>query len=268
MRIKMSGLIFISYRRGDSLATTGRLYDHLKVRLGADRIFMDLDAIEPGLDFVEAIEQAVGRCDVLLAVIGSSWLRMLEDEKRRSSDHDDFVGLEIGAALKRNIRVIPILVDGTPMPRANDLPEELKPLVRRNAFELSHKHFGLDVERLIQVLERASIQVKTPASSSVGSEKVLPARLLEAEPVVSAEVGKESGIHERVAGEQQIAKPAPNRKIGKGTLVIALILFVLWALGFFAFHIAGGLVHIVLLLAVVMAVLFLANARTSSKGHL
>jgi hypothetical protein len=159
----MSGLTFISYRRDDSLATTGRLYDHLVARFGSHRIFIDIDAIEPGLDFVEVIERAVGRCDVLLAVIGARWLQSTQaDGRRRLEDPEDFVRLELGIALARDIRVIPVLVDGAAMPPASELPDELKPLARRNAIELGHVHFNSDIERLVQVLERVLAQAASP----------------------------------------------------------------------------------------------------------
>src|SRR5690349_13883457 len=138
----MSGQIFISYRRDDSLATTGRLYDHLVKHFSTDRVFMDVDTIEPGVDFVEAIEQAVSKCDILIAIIGPGWLSTSTNEGRRLDNPEDFVRLEIATALKRNIRVVPVLIDNTPMPQASDLPDDLKSLARRNAFELSNIRFG------------------------------------------------------------------------------------------------------------------------------
>jgi len=115
---QMNG-IFISYRRDDSAGHAGRLFDRLVARFGKRAVFMDVEGIEAGVDFVETIEMAVGGCDVLLAVIGRSWLDSRDSEgKRRLDDDQDFIRLETSAALARNVRVIPVLVEGARMPRA------------------------------------------------------------------------------------------------------------------------------------------------------
>jgi hypothetical protein len=138
----MSGNIFINYRRDDSSASAGRLYDRLAALFPKNQIFIDVDNLDPGVDFVEAIEQSVGSCDVLIAVIGKRWLISSDQEgSRRLDNPDDFVRLEIATALKRNIRVIPVLVDDASMPRASDLPDDLKSVVRRNAVEVSDTEF-------------------------------------------------------------------------------------------------------------------------------
>src|SRR5215475_13629783 len=112
---------------------------------------MDVDAIEPGLDFVKVLDEQVSGCDVLLALIGPSWVDARNEKgDRRLDDPDDFVAIEIAAALARDIRVIPILIDGARMPKASELPESLKPLVRRHAIELRHAQFGRDAEALIE----------------------------------------------------------------------------------------------------------------------
>jgi hypothetical protein len=152
----MSGPIFISYRRDDSSASAGRLYDGLKRHFASNQIFMDVDSLDLGVDFIEAIEEGVGSCDVLIAVIGKSWLISSDEEGRRRLDNpEDFVRIEIATALKRNIRVIPVLVDGASMPRSGDLPDDLKSLIRRNALEVSHNRFRTDSERLLVAVERA-----------------------------------------------------------------------------------------------------------------
>jgi len=152
----MSGQIFISYRREDSSAWAGRLYDRLHDRFPQNGIFMDVDNLPPGVDFVEALKTSVGACDVQVVVIGKHWL-MVRDEKRRRRlyNPEDFVRLEIATALKRAIPVIPVLVEGASMPRPGDLPDDLKPLVRRNALEVSHARFRTDSERLIRAVEQA-----------------------------------------------------------------------------------------------------------------
>src|ERR1700746_2449154 len=117
----MVARIFINYRREDSTATAGRLHDRLGQSFGRKTLFMDVDHIPPGVDFVTHLNDQVAACDVLLAIIGPNWL----------DAPDDFVAIEIAAALARDIRVIPVLVDGARMPKVSDLPKSLKPLVRR-----------------------------------------------------------------------------------------------------------------------------------------
>ena len=147
--------IFISYRREDSSAAAGRLHDRLREHYGRDSVFMDVDSIEPGLDFIEAIERTVSSCDILIALIGRQWLTITDaDGRRRLNDPSDFVRHEVATALKRNVRVIPALIQDTRMPRAEELPEALKPLTRRHALDLSDAHFHRDVDGLIETLDR------------------------------------------------------------------------------------------------------------------
>ncbi len=156
--------IFISYRREDSAGYAGRLYDRLSQHFGADNVFMDIDAIPIGMDFVEVIEEAVGSCDVLIALIGQQWLTTTDAQGRRRLDNpEDFVRLEIKTALDRNIRVIPALIRGASMPRPEDLPDVLQKLARRNALEISDR-FHQDVDRLIKELDKG-LGVAKPASA-------------------------------------------------------------------------------------------------------
>src|SRR5688500_6019930 len=107
------GRIFISYRREETAYPAGWLFDRLADEFGPGQIFKDADSIELGDDFVEVISTAVGSCDVLLALIGDEWVPITDAHgQRRLDDPDDFVRLEIEAALARKVRVIPILVDG------------------------------------------------------------------------------------------------------------------------------------------------------------
>src|SRR5829696_2255332 len=155
------GRIFISYRREDTAYPAGWLYDRLADRFGG-QVFKDVDSIELGDDFVQVITRAVGSCDVLLALIGDEWLTITdEDGRRRLDDPEDFVRVEIEAALTRNVRVIPILVDGARMPRAADLPPSLAKLVRRQALELSPARFDFDTGRLIRVLDTTLVELRT-----------------------------------------------------------------------------------------------------------
>lgn len=148
--------IFISYRREDTAYPAGWLSDRLKERYGKDQVFKDVDSIELGDDFVEAINNAVGSCAVLLALIGKRWPSITDKNgQRRLENPHDYVRLEIEAALERNTLVIPILVEGAQMPAADDLPESLASLVRRNALDLSPARFDSDTARLLKVLDKA-----------------------------------------------------------------------------------------------------------------
>src|SRR5262245_32220300 len=109
MTVAGDGGIFLSYRRQESSHLAGRLYDRLADRFGEDQVFMDVDTLEPGADFAEAIFRAVASCQVLLAIIGPAWLSSADGQGRRRLDEpDDIVRLEIEAALERGVRVIPI----------------------------------------------------------------------------------------------------------------------------------------------------------------
>jgi hypothetical protein len=146
--------IFISYRREDTSGHAGRLYDRLSTRFGASRIFMDVDTLQPGVDFVDVINQAIGSAGVLLAVIGRSWVRIQDQQgQRRLDDPNDFVRREIEGALVSDKRVIPVLVQGAPMPSEGQLPEPLRPLSRRSALELRDTDYQGGVEKLVRVLE-------------------------------------------------------------------------------------------------------------------
>jgi len=147
--------VFISYRREDTAGYAGWLNQLLSQHLGQHHIFRDIDSIEPGLDFVKIIEQEVGTCEVLIALIGKQWLHASDSTGRRRLDNrDDYVRNEIAIALSRNIRVIPVLVQGAAMPQAHELPADLSGLSRRNALELRDTSWQTDVDRLIKVLER------------------------------------------------------------------------------------------------------------------
>jgi hypothetical protein len=151
----MSGQIFISYRREESRWSARSLYDRLSGRFDRKQIFMDIDAIALGDDFVKAIEKTVGECDVLIAVIGAHWVTSTDEQNGRRLDNpEDFVRREIATALKRDIRVIPVLVDDALMPRSSELPDDLKPLVRRNALRVSDTGFDDDCRRLVAAIEQ------------------------------------------------------------------------------------------------------------------
>jgi len=150
----MSDHIFICYRRDDTAGYAGRLYDRLAARFGEERVFMDIDGIGLGTDFVEEIEKAVGSCKVQIVMIGRRWTSIKDSSGlRRLDDPDDYVRLEIETALKRRIRVVPALIGGAPMPTPEELPDSLKSLRRRQGIQISHAGFDGDVAQLIMKLE-------------------------------------------------------------------------------------------------------------------
>jgi hypothetical protein len=152
----------MSYRRQETEWPAGWLFDRLAEHFHGAEVFKDIDSIEFGDDFVEVITTAVQSCDVLLALIGDRWLTMTDDEGRRRIDNpDDYVRIEIEAALDRNVRVVPILIYGARMPRAQDVPPSLAGLVRRQALELSVSRFDDDVSRLLRVLDKTLAEART-----------------------------------------------------------------------------------------------------------
>ncbi|HKG40115.1 MAG TPA: toll/interleukin-1 receptor domain-containing protein [Conexibacter sp.] len=142
--------VFISYRREGTAMHAGRLYDAMAARFGEHNVFMDLE-MAPGVDFVERITTAVGSCRALLVVIGPEWMGA---GGSRIADPADFVRLEVETALRAaDVTVIPVLVEGARMPAPEELPEELRPLARRNAIELSDLRWRYDCQRLTAALD-------------------------------------------------------------------------------------------------------------------
>jgi hypothetical protein len=152
---RKSGRIFISYRRNETDFPAGWLYERLAAHFGPDQVFKDVDSIELGDDFAEVIANAVGACDVLLVLIGAQWLAITDEAgRRRLENSDDFVRLELEAALQRKVRIIPILVGKVRMPPAEQLPPSLGKLVNRQALELDPNRFEADTRRLVRVVEK------------------------------------------------------------------------------------------------------------------
>jgi hypothetical protein len=146
--------IFINYRRDDSPGVAGRLFDYLALKYSRHGIFMDVDAMKPGMDFAEQLDAQVSQCRVLLAVIGPRWFDARDQAGRRRLDSNrDYVRIELASALKRSIPVIPILVDGAAMPDEDSLSDDLRPLARRHALELRHTRFNSDADTIMRALE-------------------------------------------------------------------------------------------------------------------
>ncbi len=171
----MSG-IFISYRRDDSAAHAGRLYDRLAAHFGADRVFMDGDDIAPGADFAAQIEARVASCDAMVVVIGRDWLSSRNEQGQlRLNDPGDFVALEIATALRRRVLVIPVLVGAAKMPGAGNLRADLKGLAGRNALPIDDRDFQRDTDSLVAALEQR-LKVKTPAAKAAREKERLELR--------------------------------------------------------------------------------------------
>jgi hypothetical protein len=164
--------IFISYRRKEASYLAAWLHDSLVDRLGSGRVFLDIDSIRPGINFIEAITRAIDQCAVLLVIIGPQWLAVERDGRRRLDEPDDPVRMEIEAALNRDIRIIPVLLESTPLPRAAELPGRLMELTYLNALRIRHESARADIERLLAAVE----DILGPAASeSHAPEMAVPA---------------------------------------------------------------------------------------------
>jgi uncharacterized membrane protein YhaH (DUF805 family) len=164
----MERRIFINYRRTISSQAAGRLSDRLLQHFGDKHLFLDVDGIEPGVDFVKTLDDQVAQCSAFIAVIGPGWADLKNAAGQRRLDQpNDHVRIEIESALKRdNVRVIPVLVDGASMPTEEELPDSIKPLTRRQAVTLSHYRFGAEVDEMARTLKDAlGLRPKTTTSA-------------------------------------------------------------------------------------------------------
>ena len=165
--------VFISYRRDDSKYQARRIYDALLNVLPASHVFMDVGSLKVGDDFVEVLEGWVAKCDVLLALIGAHWLDAKDARtgKRRLDDENDLVRIEVREALKRGIKVVPVVLDGARMPDNLELPADLQKLARRNAEFVEFRTFDTDVDRLIYRLNLREMPAKSPVKPKVQAEQ-------------------------------------------------------------------------------------------------
>jgi hypothetical protein len=145
--------IFINYRRDDSAGYAGRIHDSLASSFGTDSVFIDIDDIKPGVDYVSTIEERIAGCDVMLALIGSRWLDSRDASgRRRLDDPADFVRVEIERALARHIRVIPVLIGTATMPGQADLPPDIGQLAMLEASALSDSRWPYDMSQLVHAI--------------------------------------------------------------------------------------------------------------------
>ncbi len=161
----MPGKIFISYRRDDAKAEARSIYQHIQRVYGRDGIFMDVDSIQKGLDFTKVLGKSLSETSVMLVVMGRTWLSQQDASgHRRLDDPADFVRLEIASALKRDIHVIPVRVDGARLPRVEELPDDIKGLVLRQGTAITHENFDSDLRGLEDDLRRI-VDPGQPAAS-------------------------------------------------------------------------------------------------------
>jgi hypothetical protein len=147
------GKVFISYRREETSGEARALYNDLVANLGKSLVFMDVDNIALGRDFRQVLQESLASCELMLVLIGREWVSVKNKSgRRRLEDPGDFIRMEIGAALKRNIPVTPVLLQGAKMPMSEELPEDLRDLSYRNGFELSHNRWESDVQEMIRRL--------------------------------------------------------------------------------------------------------------------
>ena len=158
--------IFLSYRREDAAAYARLLKSAFSEHIPGARVFMDLDSIKAGRDFAEVIREALDSSAVLVALIGRQWTTLTDEEGQRKLDSlDDWVRFEVQAALERDVRVIPVLVDGARPLRQQQLPPELHKLARLNAFELSNSRYQYDADQLVDLIRE--VLAEAPGTDSV-----------------------------------------------------------------------------------------------------
>ena len=164
--------IFISYRRSETSGFSGRIYDRLRAILGNANVFMDVESIEPGEDWRARLRERIARADIVLVLIGAEWLTLTDEHgRRRIDDPDDVTHWEIAGAAAQGKRIIPILLQGAPLPRRTDLPALLAPLADRQYVEIRHESFdaGSCGARITQVHVAQAFQSLQHIDSDVGN---------------------------------------------------------------------------------------------------
>ncbi len=205
------GRIFINYRRDDSRADSGRLYDRLVARFPG-RVFRDVGSLEPGVEWPVAIARVLGQTEACIVVIGKEWLKISDPAgHRRLDDPNDTVRQEIVTALQRQTRIFPVLVGHAQMPEEADLPEDLRPLCRRNALEITEQDWDGCYRQLLRALEMALGErtEKLPGERNSSSKGKLIAIGLACLCIVIA-----LGIYGSKKREGPVNGPAPTGQVG------------------------------------------------------
>jgi hypothetical protein len=201
--------IFISYRREDSAGYAGRLRESLERRMGKGAVFRDVDALEPGQDFVETIAIRLRDASACLVLIGREWLDAEDASgRRRLAQQNDYVRLEISTALEQpNMRVIPVLVEGTRMPATEELPETIQGLARRQAVSLRDESWDEDVKRFVTALDRRS-WVQRYRLALAASAAVVVVGALAVAQFVGPQVSPNAETATNVPSTEPVAAPA------------------------------------------------------------
>ena len=159
--------ITVSYRRNDSDAITGRIFDRLVGHYGQGSVFRDIDNIPLGIDYRKHITGTLATTDVLLAIVGPEWIGQTPDGSSRIREETDLVRIEVETALRKNIPVIPVLVSNATMPQSTDLPDGLQDFAFRQAVKVdAREDFDDHVRRLIRGLDRL-LQIEAPSAQQV-----------------------------------------------------------------------------------------------------
>ncbi|MDA1043972.1 MAG: TIR domain-containing protein [Verrucomicrobia bacterium] len=167
------GKIFISYRRSDSGFASVAIKNLLLYRyLHEDQLFMDLDSIRPGEPFPAKLDNALSECNLVLAMIGTTWLQEIQHRMQTlAADEEDFVRLELATSLARNRPIIPVLLDGAQMPNPKSLPPDLQALTEKNAVSVDYRTFDSDVAKLVKGLRLYEVECAKPPSTISGPQR-------------------------------------------------------------------------------------------------
>lgn len=222
-----SGRIFISYRRKDTGQLAGRLLDWISLRFPKSRVFIDVESIQPGLDFATVIDMSVRDSDVFLAIIGSNWNTL-----KRTAEDPDYYVLEIRTALQHDVRVVPVLADGATMPDESDMPTEIRDLARKQGVRLAQESFKSDVSRLLDFIASVpvqdrvdSVQTLLPAAGRAGSDPPDPTESEEpAGPAVAARQRGPAGMFGKAQGlARSLVRGSGRRRAVVGVVIVAVL---------------------------------------------
>jgi hypothetical protein len=158
--------IVISYRREDSKWIADRVFERLESHFGKGNVFMDIDSILIGLDFRKRIQATLERCDVMVALVGPDWIGK-EPKGARIFNETDWVRIEIEAALKKDIPLIPLLIDGSSMPKSEELPVSLKDFIFRNSAPIDRDNFRAQMDKVIASIDQHVAQLARPSAAPV-----------------------------------------------------------------------------------------------------
>jgi tetratricopeptide (TPR) repeat protein len=213
--------VFISYRRDDTIAIAGRIRDHLSNAFGSDNVYFDIDTIPFGVDFRQHIDKMVAGCDAVLVLIGRRYLDVTDDAGvRRLENPHDFVRLEVEAALRRGIPVVPILVDGATMPNETQLPEGMSELAFRNGIAVRYDpDFHSDMNRLVNGLSPGGVPAATTPATKTAAKPAKPKR---AQPVKQAATDRDRSAACVKRAKALLAADAPDDALKEATEAIRL----------------------------------------------